>query len=791
MKHLTALDRALVLILVPIWLVWFGFGVRTQVNGSGMAVIGTALESPDGYPVVTGEYSVLYSWDPLEQAGLRAGDRLIAAGDVDLRGAVHREWMVQAVEQQEGDLHVALTYERDGERRETRMTLLSGRLLLPWLAGSFAFALSGLFVLLRSKPSGTVRLYFRAAMTVGLTGCLVGDTRWGVYGTLLVLFVPAIFGFPLFIRMAFLFPDDRESGRRWNRIWPWIFASGGFFNLLAYYYGRFAIADVGIALNAVAASAALIVVATRKYQRTDAIGRRQMRWVVVGAWVAVLPILVGTAAAALDPRFGSWLTLSYFGVPLFPVFLLISVLSYNLFDVDRLLSAAASYNALGILFVGGGLVLIPRVATAASAFLPIDPATGQTALSLLLAALVVPANRRLRPQIERLFFAERYAFDEGVTDLVRDLAEREDSDSVTRMVGERLTALLRPESCVIYAVGERGYVSVFEEGAVVPPAFAADSLLVKTLRERRETLALDDAGRRADATALTPFDRAALETLGAAVVVPVLRGDQLLAFLCLGPKRSGDVYTSSDLSQLATVANAVSHELLRFDQEDLARQSQAMQESLRRYVPGAVADQLASGEELASGEREISVLFVDIRGYTGFSEAREAEAVFSTVNRYTETVSRIVRAHGGSVVEFNGDGMMAVFGAPQELAHKERAAIEAGREIVTAVAALDVDDVGDGRTTLTVGVGIATGEDFVGNIQAADRMIWTAIGNTTNLAARLQGLTRDLEAALVVDGVTFARAQAAAEGFEPRPGVAIRGRRDAQDVYALPLAAGR
>ena len=58
------------------------------------------------------------------------------------------------------------------------------------------------------------------------------------------------------------------------------------------------------------------------------------------------------------------------------------------------------------------------------------------------------------------------------------------------------------------------------------------------------------------------------------------------------------------------------------------------------------------------------------------------------MNRYTETVSQIVQRHAGSVVEFNGDGMMAVFGAPRELAHKERAAVEAGREIVEAVGAL-------------------------------------------------------------------------------------------------------
>ena len=71
--------------------------------------------------------------------------------------------------------------------------------------------------------------------------------------------------------------------------------------------------------------------------------------------------------------------------------------------------------------------------------------------------------------------------------------------------------------------------------------------------------------------------------------------DALVAFLCLGPKRSGDVYTSTDLTLLAAVAEKVSTELRRFDQDEVIREGREMQESLRRYVPGAIAEQLSSG----------------------------------------------------------------------------------------------------------------------------------------------------------------------------------------------------
>ncbi|MFN8643206.1 MAG: adenylate/guanylate cyclase domain-containing protein [Candidatus Binatia bacterium] len=286
---------------------------------------------------------------------------------------------------------------------------------------------------------------------------------------------------------------------------------------------------------------------------------------------------------------------------------------------------------------------------------------------------------------------------------------------------------------------------------------------------------------------VSAFERAALETLDVALLLPIRRGAELAAFSCLGPKRSGDIYTPAELALLAALATATSGRMQSIDAEAVAAQARATEEALRRYVPGAIAQRIVAGQDLEAGERELSVLFVDIRGYTGFSERRAAEEIFSTVNRYTEAVSREVRACGGTVVEFHGDGMMAVFGAPEPIPDKERCAVQAARAIAATVAALPPVR-GDGGPTLSVGVGIATGLTFVGNIQSADRLIWTAIGNTPNLAARLQALTRDLDAAVAIDAPTRTRAGDAGAGFRCHRDVAIRGRSRPEDVYALPLA---
>jgi hypothetical protein len=402
------------------------------------------------------------------------------------------------------------------------------------------------------------------------------------------------------------------------------------------------LAEWGVPAAVALGAGSVLAAATRKFLGGDLLARRQMKWVLFGVFCAALPAVLASLAALLDPRL-SWLFFaSIWAWALFPFFLLVSVARFNLFDVDRLLSATASYNVLAVVGIGTGLVAVPRAAQAAAALVGLDPETGQVAFSLGLAALVIPAQRRLRPQIERLFFRERYATDRGIAELLPTLSSCRDARELTERLGNGLVALLHPEACAIYSAAEESYAPVFVEGQTAPAAFAADGPLIGTLRGRTQPLALAAEGRRADEAALSAFDRAALETLGAEVVVPIRRGDALAAFLCLGPKRSGDVYTPTDLSLLGALGDTVSQQLVRFDQEETIREGRAMQDSLRRYVPGAIAEELAEGADLSSREREVTVLFVDIRGYTGLSEGRRAEDIFDTINRYTETVSALV-----------------------------------------------------------------------------------------------------------------------------------------------------
>jgi class 3 adenylate cyclase len=796
LARLKPLDRALLVTLLPLWAVLFPLHVKYAAEGRlAWLMLGASVSSPEdaaSYPSirsVANDPSIL-TWAQI--SGLQPGDRLVRIGNRDLGGVGPIGFFARAAEQASDDNWVYVVVERGGETREGGWQLDTWPYPRWWwdLPALLLWIVVGVLVLLRSPESRSSRALFHAVAcgAIVATGTS-GGPYWLTSTTIILSLVFAALTVPLILRFWLVLPDEVAQPSAWEFRLIWLMApvvlivnAGFFFGVPLASWTSFRLGEVVRVVLGV-----LIVVAlARNYVRSGPVGRRRIKWIVFGVCAGTIPG-IGANLMALYDRGLSWLpyATSIFAL-LVPICFLIAIVRYNLFDIDRLFSTTLSYSGLTIVAVATVLVLLPRVAETASSAVGIAPVSGQIALVILVVLAVLPAQRRLRAGIERVLFKQRHVVDQGVERLLADLTGGSGLEDMAVLTGERLDTLFAPESCVLYARAGATYAPVFQRGAAVPATFEANGPLVAALRSREGPLVAQAGSRREAAPDLTPFDRAALETLGAAVLLPIRRREELTGFVCLGPKSSGDVYTSTDVALLAAVGSKLSSELLRLDDRGILQDAWAMQERLRRYVPEPVVSRLAGGHELVSAEREVSVLFVDIRGHTSYAEARNAEQVFSMVNRFTETVSAIVRRHRGAVLEFSGDGLMAVFGATDESAQKERAAVEAGREMVEAVASLTPKG---SEQVLSVGVGIATGPAFLGDVRAVDRLIWTAIGNTPNLAARLQALTRELGAAMVIDPPTWRGARYVAADFVKYEQMPIRGRSNRFDVYVLPLGA--
>jgi class 3 adenylate cyclase len=740
-------------------------------------VLLAGAESPRDLPRVA---RFLPGYDA-SQSRLAVGDRLARAGPRDLAGAA--PWQAYAhlyAAAARGEVEIEAL--RDG-RRFVSVERLPAEPHVLWdaLLG-VSFAVTALLLLRRAPHAKQTRWFAAAALVwaaaqVQFQGATPAQTLayFAVRSALGCLWAP------LMILAAVHFPEDAwPRGRRAPR-WPWAFAVLGA-TWVSIWMGAPLPHELGLLANAAIGSlviAALLVVVTRNYRLAGPAGRRQVRWVLLGCYLALAPTLVGTVVGAVRPDLASIWFGSQLALVAVPISIYLAVERSNFLDVDRLISGTGSYTVLLALLGGAALFVVPWLAEQASMRVGIDATAAQLGLAVLLAFAVVRAEPLLRPRIERLFFRERQAFQEGIGRLVSAIHEAPDPGTLAALLGDRLDQLLRPEFCVVYARGADAFAPIFSRRCAITPHFAVGGSLAEALAAR--VAAVDLERDRSLAARLDAQDRAALSGLGAALLVPVIRERGLAAFVALGAKVSGDIYTATDLALLGMVGGGVSASLLRFDDEELLREARGLQERLRQYVPASIADQLVRGRELEDGERVVSVLFVDLRGYTGLVEGRMAEEIFGVVSAYTEAVSRVVTEHGGTVVEFNGDGMMAVFGAPKPLPDKERRALSAARGIVAAVSGLVSPSLAP--QGLEVGVGLATGSAYVGAIRSVDRRIWSAIGNTTNLAARLQGLTRELGAPIVIDQATRDAAPDEARDFERRPETLIRGLRDRCDVF--------
>jgi adenylate cyclase len=211
-----------------------------------------------------------------------------------------------------------------------------------------------------------------------------------------------------------------------------------------------------------------------------------------------------------------------------------------------------------------------------------------------------------------------------------------------------------------------------------------------------------------------------------------------------------------------------------------------------RVVEPAVRDHLLSGELHLGGElRRATVLFSDLRGFTAIAEGMAPAEVVATLNEYFSDMTDWVRACGGFVDKFMGDAMLVVFGLFDRAdADGSRAAADAIRCAIgmqDRLAALNAQRQAAGQWPLAVGVGIDSGDVLAGTIGAEDRLEFTVIGDTVNVASRLQEVGKLRDARLLVSETTYqlARSGGVAPSLVAIDTVPLRGRRGAVRVYGV------
>ncbi len=224
---------------------------------------------------------------------------------------------------------------------------------------------------------------------------------------------------------------------------------------------------------------------------------------------------------------------------------------------------------------------------------------------------------------------------------------------------------------------------------------------------------------------------------------------------------------------------------------DGLRQRDFIRDTFGRYVSPEIARTVLEspgGLQLGGEKREVTILMSDLRGYTRLVEEADPAVVVQLLNGYLGRMTEIIIEHGGTIDEFIGDAIFAIFGAP--LPHADHAERAAGCALAMQLAMAEVNarHASRGLPRLEMGIGLNTGEAVVGNIGSEKRTKYGVVGNTVNLAARVEGCT--VGGQVLLSASTYERLCEVAEVGPPLP-VEVKGLREPLLLYELRALEGR
>ena len=242
-----------------------------------------------------------------------------------------------------------------------------------------------------------------------------------------------------------------------------------------------------------------------------------------------------------------------------------------------------------------------------------------------------------------------------------------------------------------------------------------------------------------------------------------------------------DLDRSDELGDLARSFNAMSTGLAERDQ---------VRDLLDKNVsPEVAAELMREGAALGGEEREVTILFADLRGFTTLSEKLPPRDVVALLNRYLDRMSEAIEAAGGVIDKFIGDEIMALFGAPVPGDDAADRALSAALEMRRELVALNQVLAAEGKPPLAFGIGINTGRVIAGNIGSQRRLNYSVIGDGVNIAARLQTLTRqpDFATDLIISDCTR-RALRGTYSTRELGEVVVKGRVEPLLIHAVDVA---
>lgn len=231
-----------------------------------------------------------------------------------------------------------------------------------------------------------------------------------------------------------------------------------------------------------------------------------------------------------------------------------------------------------------------------------------------------------------------------------------------------------------------------------------------------------------------------MQGIRSTMCVPLLVGDQLVGAFHVDSMLATGAFTDKDLLLFSGIATQAAVAIQNFRLAKKIEHEAATRAEFQRLLSPNLVDQIISGAltlDQAGANREVTMLFADIRGFTSMSERHTPEEMVETLNNYFEFMVDVLFAHGGTLDKYVGDEIIGLFGAPVELADAPLRAVRCALDMLKALEEFNRTRASEGKEQIHIGIGINSGRVIAGAIGSTRTLQYTVIGDAVNIAARL------------------------------------------------------
>ncbi|MDT8421165.1 MAG: adenylate/guanylate cyclase domain-containing protein [Desulfuromonadales bacterium] len=693
------------------------------------------------------------------QAGLQSADRIIKIGDQVITQVSDLETMVKNSEI--GDL-LDYTVDRGGVTMTvpvpvSRFTLTDflGTFGSTFLQGVIFFVI-GVIVFLLKPDSAVSVLFFFATMLLAASNFVdfSVSSRASPFSYLVIISDNTLSALALHFSALFPFRHELFDHRPWLFLIPYLLSALIIVPLLLLYPGPAFYQAYGPLSYSYVYFAVACFLGTSIYtyfRSVSSLARQRARVIFWGALLAFpLPMLVAILANTGSIDIPIFTNLTALPAIIFPVAIAYSITRHNLFDVDIYIKRTVGYGLMTVLLGATyfGIQLLLEGLLLSDSAQKLSPVI----FALLVVIFFNPVNRRIQIAIDRLFFRKKFDYKEAVNSISDALSSVLNLKEIVGKINDAIRKEMFIDNAGVIVLSQHGNHHGYfshdqrqDEAIETQSEIAEADSLVNLVIQRREMITRYDISenpvyRDCRKECLEHFTK-----LGATILMPMIYQGQVKAIIAIGRKKSGQFFSKDDVELLSALA---SHGAISIENARLAEQmthEESVRTNLSRYLSPQIVEGIVNSNvevNLGGDRKVVTILFSDIRDFTSITENQPPDKLVRMLNEYFTAMAECIFVHQGSLDKYIGDAIVAVFGSLIPLDNPENHAAQASIEMMHRLQKLNEIWSERGDFSMQMGIGICTGEVFLGNVGSNERMEFTVIGDTVNMASRLSGVAK-------------------------------------------------